>query len=132
MKHSDRAGPTTCSVTLFILMAVISQGMTVGNIAARADQLGPTFIEVGITETIKPTSPQQTASPGGTQIPQIASLSPQQSPSNNHPPNGSVTRIVSSRSGLVESSVTGVFVSSSTRRIYLTAFAGNSAQLRAP
>lgn len=65
MKRSDRAGPTTCSVTLFILMAVISQGMTVGNIAARADQLGPTFIEVGITETIKPTSPRQTASPGG-------------------------------------------------------------------
>ena len=132
MKRSDRAGPTTCSVTLFILMAVISQGMTVGNIAARADQLGPTFIEVGITETIKPTSPRQTASPGGTQIPRIASPSSRQSPLNNHPPNGSVTRIVSSRSGLVESSVTGVFVSSSTRRIYLTAFAGSSAQLRAP
>ena len=113
MKRSDRAGPTTCSVTLFILMAVISQGMTVGNIAARADQLSPTFIEVGITETMKPTSPRQ-------------------SPLNNHPPNGSVTRIVSSRSGLVESSVTGVFVRSSTRRIYLTAFAGSSAQLRAP
>ena len=49
-----------------------------------------------------------------------------------HPPNGSVTRMVSSRSGLVLSSVTGVFVSSSTRRIYFTALAGRSAQLRAP
>ena len=65
MKPSDRAGPTTCSVTLFILMSVISQGMTVDNIAARADQLGPTFIEVGITETIKPTSTREIASPGG-------------------------------------------------------------------
>ena len=32
--------------------------------------------------------------------------------------------MVSSRSGLVLSSVTGVFVSSSTRRIYFTALAG--------
>ena len=49
-----------------------------------------------------------------------------------HPPNGSVTRMVSSRSGLVDSSVTGVRVSSSTRLIYFTALAGSSAQLRAP
>ncbi len=40
--------------------------------------------------------------------------------------------MVSSRSGLVEKSATGIPVSSSRRRIYLTALAGNSAQLRAP
>ena len=45
---------------------------------------------------------------------------------------GSLTRIVSSRSGLVESSVTGHSISSSIVRTYLTACAGNSAQLRAP
>ena len=44
------------------------------------------------------------------------------------PLNGSRTRMVSSRSGLVESKATGMPVSSSTRRIYFTAFAGNSAQ----
>lgn len=46
--------------------------------------------------------------------------------------NGSRTRIVSSRSGLVETSATGHWISSSTRRIYLIAWAGSSAQLRAP
>ncbi len=45
---------------------------------------------------------------------------------------GSRTRIVSSRSGLVETSATGVRISSSTRRIYLIAWAGSCAQLRAP
>src|SRR5436309_1157743 len=45
---------------------------------------------------------------------------------------GSRTRIVSSRSGLVETRVTGQRISSSTRRIYLIAAAGSSAQLRAP
>ena len=37
MKQSDRAGPITCSVTPLVITAVISQGMTAGNIAARAD-----------------------------------------------------------------------------------------------
>src|SRR5262249_151956 len=45
---------------------------------------------------------------------------------------GSRTKIVSSRSGLVESSATGAPISSSTRRIYLIAVAGNCAQERAP
>ena len=40
--------------------------------------------------------------------------------------------IVSSRSGLVESSVTGASTSSSIRRTYFTACAGRSAQERAP
>ena len=48
------------------------------------------------------------------------------------PSNGSRTRIVSSRSGLVDSSVTGASTSSSIRRTYLTACAGRSAQERAP
>ena len=46
--------------------------------------------------------------------------------------NGSETRIVSSRSGLVDRSVTGQRTSSSIRRTYLIAAAGMSAQLRAP
>jgi hypothetical protein len=46
--------------------------------------------------------------------------------------NGSATRIVSSRSGLVESIATGAPISSSTRRMYLTAAAGRSAHERAP
>src|SRR6185437_1554141 len=46
--------------------------------------------------------------------------------------NGSRTKIVSSRSGLVESSATGVSINSSMRRTYLTASAGNCDQLRAP
>jgi len=45
---------------------------------------------------------------------------------------GSRTRIVSSRSGLVESRATGASISSSSRRMYLTAVAGSSAQERAP
>ena len=40
--------------------------------------------------------------------------------------------MVSSRSGLVESSVTGHSISSSMWRTYFTACAGRSAQLRAP
>ncbi len=48
------------------------------------------------------------------------------------PSKGSRTRIVSSRSGLVESSVTGDSVNSSMRRTYFTAAAGKSAQDRAP
>ena len=40
--------------------------------------------------------------------------------------------MVSSRSGLVESSATGTPISSSTRRMYLIAVAGKSAQERAP
>ena len=40
--------------------------------------------------------------------------------------------MVSSRSGLVDSSVTGHSISSSMWRTYLTACAGSSAQLRAP
>ena len=46
--------------------------------------------------------------------------------------NGSVTRMVSSRSGLVETIATGASISSSMRRMYFTAVAGRSAQLRAP
>ena len=46
--------------------------------------------------------------------------------------NGSRIRMVSSRSGLVDSSVTGASTSSSMRRTYFTACAGRSAQLRAP
>jgi hypothetical protein len=46
--------------------------------------------------------------------------------------NGSRTRIVSSRSGLVESSATGHSTSSSRRLTYLTALAGSWAKLRAP
>ena len=45
---------------------------------------------------------------------------------------GSRTRIVSSRSGLVERSATGAPISSSTRLIYLMAVAGSSPQERAP
>lgn len=40
--------------------------------------------------------------------------------------------MVSSRSGLVDNSATGQPISSSTRRTYLIASAGSSAQLRAP
>lgn len=46
--------------------------------------------------------------------------------------NGSVTRIVSSRSGDVDNNATGQPISSSTRRTYLTASPGRSAQDRAP
>src|SRR5204862_7775361 len=46
--------------------------------------------------------------------------------------NGSRTRIVSSRSGLVDSIATGAPISSSRRRMYLIAVAGRSAQERAP
>ena len=49
-----------------------------------------------------------------------------------HPANGSRTRMVSSRSGLVLTSATGQRISSSMRRTYLIACAGKSAQLRAP
>ena len=45
---------------------------------------------------------------------------------------GSVTRMVSSRSGLVESMATGQPISSSMRRTYLIACAGSSAHERAP
>ncbi len=45
---------------------------------------------------------------------------------------GSRTRMVSSRSGLVESRATGASTSSSSRLTYLTAGAGRSAKLRAP
>ena len=45
---------------------------------------------------------------------------------------GSRTSTVSSRSGLVDNSATGAPISSSTRRMYFTAAAGRSAQLRAP
>ncbi len=46
--------------------------------------------------------------------------------------NGSVTKMVSSRSGEVESMATGQSISSSTRRTYLIASAGNSPHVRAP
>ena len=46
--------------------------------------------------------------------------------------NGSFIRIVSSRSGLVESSVTGHSISSSMRLTYLIACAGSCAHERAP
>ncbi len=46
--------------------------------------------------------------------------------------NGSRTRIVSSRSGLVDSSATGQSISSSIVLTYFTACAGNSLQLLAP
>ena len=46
--------------------------------------------------------------------------------------NGSRTSTVSSRSGLVDSSATGAPISSSSRRMYLIAVAGRSAQERAP
>lgn len=45
---------------------------------------------------------------------------------------GSRSRIVSSRSGLVETRATGVSISSCTRWTYLIALAGNWAKLRAP
>ena len=48
------------------------------------------------------------------------------------PRTGRAPVMVSSRSGLVESSVTGASTSSSMRRTYFTAAAGSSAQLRAP
>ncbi len=48
------------------------------------------------------------------------------------PSNGFFMRIVSSRSGLVERSVTGAPINSSMRRTYFTASAGRSAQERAP
>ena len=44
-----------------------------------------------------------------------------------HPANGSFSMIVSSRSGEVLSSTTGASTSSSMRRTYFTASAGNSA-----
>ncbi len=50
----------------------------------------------------------------------------------NQSANGSRTSTVSSRSGLVESSATGASISSSSRRMYLIAVAGKSAQERAP
>ena len=46
--------------------------------------------------------------------------------------NGSFIRIVSSRSGLVDSSVTGHSISSSMRLTYLIAWAGSAAQDRLP
>src|SRR5690606_7850747 len=49
-----------------------------------------------------------------------------------HAAKGSVTRIVSSRSGLVDSIATGQPINSSMRRTYLIACAGSSAQERAP
>ena len=49
----------------------------------------------------------------------------------NHVSKGFFIRIVSSRSGLVESKVTGQPISSSTRRTYLIACAGSCAQDRA-
>ena len=49
-----------------------------------------------------------------------------------YPAKGSRTRIVSLRSGLVDNRATGASINSSTRRMYLTAVAGRSAQERAP
>ena len=46
--------------------------------------------------------------------------------------NGSVTKIVSARSGLVDSIATGASISSSMRLTYLMQCEGNCAQLRAP
>jgi len=46
--------------------------------------------------------------------------------------NGSLTKIVSSRSGLVDKSATGASMSSSICRIYFIAFPGSSDQERAP
>ena len=45
---------------------------------------------------------------------------------------GSWTRMVSSRSGLVDSRATGASISSSMRRTYFTAAAGRSLKVRAP
>ncbi len=50
----------------------------------------------------------------------------------NQPMKGSFMRITSSRSGLVETSATGVSMSSAIRFTYLTASAGRSLQERAP
>src|SRR5205823_3500968 len=57
---------------------------------------------------------------------------PASSPQSSQAEKGSLTRMVSSRSGLVESRATGASISSSMRRTYLMAGAGSSAQLRAP
>jgi hypothetical protein len=80
---------------------------------------------------------------GGAGLGQIAGLQPARreaaaagagcaGPHRRQSTNGSVTRMVSSRSGLVDTSATGVSISSCTRWIYLIACAGRSAHERAP
>ena len=65
MRRSDRAGPTGCSVTLFTMVAVMTYGVILGSIAARADQQGPKFIEVGMTANVKPSTARQDANLSG-------------------------------------------------------------------
>ena len=38
MRRSDRTGPTGCSVALFTLVALMTHGVILDSIAARADQ----------------------------------------------------------------------------------------------
>ena len=52
MRRSDRTGPTGCSVALFTLVALMTHGVILDSIAARADQQGPKFIEVGMTANV--------------------------------------------------------------------------------
>ena len=64
-------------------------------------------------------------------FPTFVESAPEQ-PESRQSAKGSRTRMVSWRSGLVDSSATGAPISSSMRRMYLTAVAGRSAQERAP
>jgi hypothetical protein len=54
MRRSDRAGPTGRSVTLFTMGGIMTYGVILGSIAARAAQQGPKFIKVVITANVKP------------------------------------------------------------------------------
>ena len=65
MRRSDRAGPTDCSVTLFTMGAIMTCGVILGSVAARADQHGPKFIEVGMTANVKPSAARQDANLSG-------------------------------------------------------------------
>ena len=65
MRRSDRAGPTGCSVTLFSMVAVMTYGVILGSIAARADQQSLKFIEVGMTANVKPSTARQDANLSG-------------------------------------------------------------------
>ena len=71
------------------------------------------------------------ASPGRRPERRRKNGAPRLTPRQLHAEYGSWTTMVSSRSGLVDSSATGVSINSSILRMYLIAFAGRSAQLRA-
>lgn len=61
MRRSDRTGPTGCSVALFTLVALMTHGVILDSIAARADQQGPKFIEVGMTANVTTSQALQNA-----------------------------------------------------------------------